>query len=60
MPRFLAEWTGEIVVLSGRRRVWFLSLDTWFGRPMMRNSVLEGLRERKLEVIHPDIAEIVA
>lgn len=60
MPRFLADLTGGIVVLSGRRRRWVESLDNWLGRPMRRNSVLEGLSDRKLEVIHPDIAEIVS
>ena len=29
---------------------WF-SLSSGFGRPMMRNSVFEGLRERKLDDI---------
>ena len=32
----------------------------WVDRPMMRNSVFDGLRVRKLEAIHCDIAANVA
>jgi len=35
------------------------SLESCFGRPKMRNSVLEGLRERKLEDIQLDMLVIV-
>ena len=35
-------------------------LDSWVGRPMMRNSVFDWLRVRKLEAIHWDIAANVA
>src|SRR5208282_5900916 len=60
IPRFLADWTGVIDELSGRIRVGILSLESWVGRPMMRNSVFAGLRVRKLEAIHWDIAANVA
>ena len=30
------------------------------GRPMRRNSVLVGMRDRKLEAIHEEISEIVS
>jgi len=39
--------------------VGLLSLESCCGRPKMRNSVLEGLRERKFEDIQLDTLAIV-
>jgi len=50
-PRLRAESTGESMKLLGRSMVECLSLESCCGRPIMRNSVLEGLRDRKLEDI---------
>jgi hypothetical protein len=36
-----------------------LSLESCCGRPMIRNSVLEGLRERKLDDIQLETLDIV-
>jgi len=35
-------------------------LESCVGRPMSRNSVFDGLRERKLEDIQDDMSEIVS
>jgi hypothetical protein len=56
IPRFLADSAGVIDELSGRIRFGIGSLESWVGRPMRRNSVFDGLRVRKLEAIHCDIA----
>ena len=48
-PRLRAEWTGDKVTLLGRWMIGLLSLESCWGRPMRRNSVLEGFRERKLD-----------
>jgi len=58
-PRFRAESTGESITLLGRWMVRIVSLESCWGRPWMRNSVLEGLRERKLEDIQLDTLLIV-
>jgi len=39
--------------------VGLLSLESCCGRPKMRNSILEGLRERKLEDIQLDTLVIM-
>jgi hypothetical protein len=52
IPRCLADATGVIDELSGSVRFGIRSLKSWVGRPMMRNSVFDGLRARKLEAIH--------
>ena len=48
---FFADSTGVIDELSGSVR-FGRSLESWVGRPMMRNSVSDGLRVRKFEAIH--------
>ena len=58
-PRFLAEATGLMEVLEGIDREGLSILASWVGRPMSRNSVLEELRERKLEAIQDEISEMV-
>jgi len=50
-PRSGAESTGESMTLLGRWMVALLSLESCCGRPKMRNSVLEGLSDRKLDDI---------
>ena len=45
-PRFRAESTGERITSFVRRIEGELSLESCCGRPLMRNSVLEGLRVR--------------
>jgi len=54
-PRLRAEST--VMTLLGRRMVGLLNLESC-GRPKMRNSVLEALRDRKLDDIHPVMREI--
>jgi len=53
-PRLRAESTGESMTLLGRWMVELLSLESCCGRPKIRNSVLEGLRDRKLDKIGLD------
>jgi len=53
-PRLRAESTGESITLLRRWMVGLLSSETCCGRPNMRNSVLEGLRDRKLDDIQLD------
>jgi len=48
-PKLRAESTGESMTMKGRWMVGLLSLESCCSRPKMRNSVLEGLRDRKLE-----------
>src|SRR5664279_3576586 len=59
IPRFFAELTGLMNVLFGSWRCGCWSLDNCFGRPMMRNSVLDGFNVRNLEAIHCDTAFMV-
>jgi len=47
-PRLRAESTDESVTFSSRSMIGLLSLESFCGRPKMRNFVLEGLRDRKL------------
>jgi len=49
----------ERMTLLGRCIVGLSSLESCCGRPKMRNSVLEGLRDRKLEDIQLDTLIIV-
>jgi len=46
--RLRAESTRESMTMLGRWMVGLLSLESCCGRPKMRNSVLEGLIDRKL------------
>jgi len=57
-PRFRAESTDERMALFGKLMVELLSLESCCGRPKTRNSVLEGLRDRKLEVIRLNRSDI--
>jgi len=50
-PRMQAESTDASITLLGRRMVELLGLESCCGRPKMRNSVLERLRDRKLDDI---------
>jgi len=47
-PRLRAESTVESMTLLSRWMLRLPSLESCCGRPKMRNSVLEGLRDRKL------------
>ena len=48
-PKLQAESTGVSMTLLGRWLVGLLSFESCCGRPMIRNSVLEGFREKKLD-----------
>jgi len=48
-PRLRAETTGKSMTLLSRLMLGLLSSESCYGRPKTRNSVLEGLRDRKLE-----------
>ena len=50
-PRLRAESIGERMTSLGKWMVGWFSFSSCFGRPMTRNSVFEGLRERKLDDI---------
>ena len=43
IPKFIADSTGVIDELSGSVRFGIGSLESWVGRPMMRNAVLIDL-----------------
>ena len=58
-PKLRAEWTGDKVTELGSDIVGFSSLPSCLGRPMIRNSVLEELSERKLDDIQLWTDEIV-
>jgi len=47
------------MTLLGRGMVGLLSLESFCGRPIIRNSVLEGSRDRKLDYIQLDKLVIV-
>jgi len=55
----MTESKGENMSLLGRLMVGIFSLESCCGRPKMKNSVLEGLRHRKLEDIQLDNLVIV-
>jgi len=52
--RLWAESTGVNMIMLGKLMVELLSLESYCGRPKVRNLVLEGLRERRLEDIQLD------
>ena len=62
-PRFLTrldevkveDEEGDFKVLD-----WSMSLLSWSGRPIRRNSVLEGFKERRLVDIQLEMREIVS
>ena len=62
-PRFLIgldevkveDEEGEFKVID-----WSVSLLSWSGRPISRNSVLEGFKERRLVDIQLEMREIVS
>ena len=58
-PRFRAEDEGEIAVSEVRVTDDVESLASCFGQPIIRNSVLDALRARRLAAIHLDTAEKV-
>ena len=45
-------------MFEGIERVGFSILASWAGSPSNKNSVLEGLRDRKLEAIQLEISEM--
>ena len=56
-------WAESVVVtewFEGREREGLEILDICWGRPMSINSILDGLRDRKLEVIQDDMSAIVS
>jgi len=58
-PRLRADLAGIIVTFEGIRRKGSETLDTWAGRPIRRNSVLDWLSERRLADIHWETRSIV-
>ena len=50
-PRFLANGVGEIGCAFGRESEGLIILDVCSGRPMRRNSFLDGLRVRQFDDI---------
>jgi len=59
IPRLRAEETGWIEILLGIDKIMLLALASWARFPIRRNSVLDGLRERKLADIQEETVEIV-
>ena len=60
IPRLRAEVTGVIMVLESKTSVGLFSLDSCWGVPMIRNSVLLRLRDRRLHDIQDEILVIVS
>jgi len=58
IPRLRVLVTEVTVVLSGKWRTGWLTLASCCGNPIKRNSVLDGLRLRKFEVIQDEIEAI--
>ena len=58
-PRFRVDDEGVTVVSGVRVMDGAESLASCFGQPMIRNSVLDELRARRLAAIHLDTAEKV-
>ena len=58
-PRLRAEVTGLRTRLGEMRRVGLLILASCTGRPINKNSVLEGFREKTLEDIQVDMSEMM-
>ena len=54
-PRLRAEVTGLRMVSEEMVRVGFEILESCTGRPISKNSVFDGLRERKLDDIQDEI-----
>ena len=54
-PRLRTEAEGRMVVPEVTDKEGLLILDSCLGRPMTRNSVLEGLSVSKLADIHSEI-----
>jgi hypothetical protein len=53
-PRFLADGEGRMVVAGVDDREGLVILASCLGRPMRRNSVLEGLRVRRFADIQSE------
>jgi len=59
-PRLRAEVTGLRMVSEEMVRVGFEILESCTGRPISKNSVFDGLRERKLDDIQDEISVMVS
>jgi len=53
-PRLCVEFVGVIVTLEGIRRVGSETLESCWGRPMSKNSVLDLLKERRTSKLRKD------
>ena len=58
-PRFLVDRLGIMGLVVGRQREGLTILEVCLGRPIRMNSVLEGLRVRKLEDIQDEMRVIL-
>jgi hypothetical protein len=58
-PKLRAKGTGVRKVLGEMKRFGFWILVSCVGRPISRNSVFDGLRERKLDDIQVEMSDIV-
>ena len=59
IPRFRADEQGGMGGAEGRLRVGLLILESCLGSPIIMNSVLDGLRDKKFAVIQDDMILIV-
>jgi hypothetical protein len=57
-PRFRADETGDKVTEGVIEREGFSTLESWLGRPVSKNSVLEGLSMRRFADIHEETSGI--
>ena len=57
-PTFLAKGVGEIGCAMGRESEGLIILDVCWGRPMRRNSVLNGFRVWQFDDIQDEISEM--
>ena len=58
-PRLRADEEGVMGGSVGSVSVGLEILESWCGRPIRRNSVLDALRVRQLAVIQEDMSETV-
>ena len=59
-PRLWVESVGVIGGFEGREREELEIVDICSGRPMSMNSVLDGLRSRRLEIVQDEMSEIAS
>jgi hypothetical protein len=57
-PRIRADEMGDKVTEGVMEREWFSILESYLGRPISKNSVVEGLSMRRFADIHEETSAI--